>query len=50
MVVLHFKKGDANTFLYDTNTSITIDQLTIELVDGKFLFPFLLITVINYSL
>jgi len=33
MVVLHFKKSDANQFLYETITSISIDQLTEELVE-----------------
>jgi len=32
MVLLHFKKSDANQFLYETTTAITIDKLVEELV------------------
>jgi len=35
MVLLHFKKSDANQFLYETTTAITIDKLVEELVTGK---------------
>lgn len=33
MVVLHFKKGDGNQFLFETTTSVTVDDLTEQLVD-----------------
>ena len=37
MVVLHFKKGDGNQFLYETTMALTIDNLTVQLVDSKFI-------------
>jgi len=33
MVVLHFKRTDLNQFLYETTASISIDQLTVDLVE-----------------
>jgi hypothetical protein len=33
MVVLHFKKSEGNQFLYETNTSIKVNDLVVELVD-----------------
>lgn len=32
MVLLHFKKSDANQFLYETTTAISIDKLVEEIV------------------
>ena len=33
MVILHVKRNEGNQFLYETHTSIPIDELTKELVD-----------------
>lgn len=33
MVVLHFKKGDGNQFLYESTTATKIDDLIVELCD-----------------
>jgi hypothetical protein len=35
MVVLHYKKTDSNQFLYETETSIKIDQLIYDLCESK---------------
>lgn len=36
MVVLHYKKTDLNQFLYETNTSIKIEQLLNEVCESKY--------------
>ena len=35
MVVLHYKKTDLNQFLFETSTSIKVDQLLYDLCEGK---------------
>lgn len=35
MVVLHYKKSDLNQFLFETNTSIKVDDLIDEMCRGK---------------
>jgi len=35
MVVLHYKKTDLNQFLYETQTSIKVDQLLIDVCESK---------------
>lgn len=37
MVVLHYKKTDLNQFLYETNTSIKIEQLLNEVCESKYI-------------
>ena len=36
MVVLHFKMSQGNEFLYETTTSIKIDDLYVELCERKY--------------
>jgi len=36
MVILHYKKSDANTFLYETFAAIQVDELVKVLTESKF--------------
>ena len=47
MVVLHFKKSQGNEFLYETTTSISIDDLYVQLCESKYLPYFTLHAIVN---
>ena len=47
MVVLHFKKSEGNEFLYESNMQIKIDDLIKELCEGKYIFAFNFMVIVN---